>query len=203
MAKIIPFRLPALDASGDVGFEVPVKRDVPTSYHQPKKEPIVLSVMPEQSFPIGHEDLRPLLQRDGLILMSWGIFQDREGKEPHRYLVHWVTSQGKHYHYASDRVVKDMLSEALPQRMGDRYFYRGIHSRWDTWVRCYHADEVADYEYLVAPFDLCKKTIPGFILVLKRFGSTVDFDCVFSLAKSREISSPACQYLENHALEQA
>jgi len=169
---------------------------------RPKKVPIVLTVMPDQSFPVGHTDLRPLLQRDGLILLSWGIIQDWDGIEPNRYIVHWMKSHRPHFRYASTRVLKDELADTTPQRRGDRFFYKGIHSTWDPITHGYHNNNAADYEYLVAPFDLDKDTVPGFIRVLKAYGSTLNFDYNFSLGEAKAQKSQAREYIDKIALAQ-
>jgi hypothetical protein len=193
MTKIIQFRLPAMEASGNVGFETPVKRDTPSPRRQ--KEPIAISVMPEQAFPVGPRDLRPLLQRGGLILLSWAIWEDWYGDESllRRYIVTWLTSQGKALHYATKAVEERDLAAAVPERRGDPLFYRGAYgSRYE--LHSYSDRTIADYLYLTAPFDLGKGTIPGFIRVLKALGSTVDFDHVFSLGAAKK--SLAREYLE-------
>jgi hypothetical protein len=198
---ILEFRLPSSGASGNVGFETPVKRDNPTPRRQ--KEPIVISVMPEQAFPIGHRDLRPLLQRDGLILLSWAIWEDWYGDETflRRYIITWVTSQGKASHYATKPAEEKGLAAAVPERRGDALFYRGAYgSRWD--IHDYSDKKIADYLYLAAPFDLDSKTIPGFVRVLKALGSTMDFDHVFTLGGARKSKSQAQEYLDKLASTQ-
>jgi hypothetical protein len=199
MAKIIQFNLPDRAASGNVGFETPVKRDNPPPRRQ--KEPIAVSVMPEQAFPVGHRDLRPLLQRDGLILLSWAIWENwyDDGGFLRRYIVTWVTSQGKARHYATKAVEEQELAGAVPERMGDVLFYRGAYgSRYD--LPHYSDEMIADYLYLAAPFDLDKKTIPGFVRVLKALGSKVDFDHAFSLGAAKK--SLAQEYLDKLASTQ-
>jgi hypothetical protein len=192
MAKIIQFSPPDQAASGNVGFEIPVKQDNPPPRRQ--KEPIVISVMPEQAFPVGHRDLRPLLQRDGLILLSWAIREDwyGDGSLIRGYIVTWAASQGKPRHYATEAVEEKELAAAVPKRRGDALFYRGAYgNRYD--LHDYSDKAIADYLYLAAPFDLDNKTIPGFVRVLKALGSTVDFDHVFSLRSAKK--SLAEEYL--------
>jgi hypothetical protein len=199
MAKILEFRLPSSDASGNVGFEIPVKRDNPPSYRQ--KEPIVISIMPEQAFPVGHRDLRPLFQRDGLILLSWAIWEDWYGDETflRRYIVTWATSQGKARHYATKAVEERDLQAAVPEKRGDALFYRGAYGdHYD--IHDYSDKKIADYLYFAAPFDLDSKTVPGFIRVLKALGSTVNFDYVFKLGEAKK--SHAQEYLDKLASTQ-
>ena len=175
----------------------PARQELPRR----QKEPIVLSIMPEQAFPAGHRDLRPLLQRDGLILLSWAIWEDWYGDESllRRYIVTWTTSQGKARHYATKAVEENGLAAAVPERRGDPLFYRGAYgSRYD--LHDYSDKAIADYLYLTAPFDLDKDTIPGFVRVLKALGSTVDFDNFFSLGAVKK--SLAREYLEKVASTQ-
>jgi hypothetical protein len=201
MAKIIQFKLPALDASGNVGFETPVKRDNRPPRRQ--KEPITISVMPEQAFPAGHRDLRPLLQRDGLILLSWAIWEDWHGDESflRGYVITWVASQGKASHYATKGVEEKDLALAVLERRADALFYRGAYgSRYN--IHDYSDRTIADYLYFAAPFDLDSKTIPGFARVLKALGSIVDFDHVFTLGEARKSKSLAQAYLDKLASTQ-
>jgi hypothetical protein len=182
MGKIIPFRLPCSDESI---YKPPA---------QHKKQPIVITVMPDQKFPIGHIDFRPILQRDGLILMSWALWLDWDEDQSYKqvYVVNWLASQGKYRLYATKGVYKERLDKAVPERDGDLYFYRGLYGRHYS-LKSYRDIEAADYVYLVAPFDLCKKTIPEFIQLLRSTGSNADFDYVFSLEK--ESLSQARAYL--------
>jgi hypothetical protein len=198
MAKIIPFRLPDRTASGYVGYETPVKRDNPPPPRQ--KEPIIISVMPGEPFPIGHKDLRPLLQRDGLILLSWALWEDWNGSGNllQRYIVTWVASKGRNMRYATRAIQGKELEKAHPERRADAFFYKGIYGDYYTANRDHISDwRVADYLYLAAPFDLNGKTIPGYIQVLKAQGSTVDFNHEFTLTKT--LKSNAQVYLEKLA----
>jgi len=86
------------------------------------------------------------------------------------------------------------LNEAVAQRRGDRYFYRGLYGNWGD-LQYYTDSETADYVCLTAPFDLSKQTIPGFIQILKSLGSTVNFDYAFSLGESQKVRSAAQYYL--------
>jgi hypothetical protein len=199
MAKIIQFQLPSRDTSGNGGFKTPAKGDNPPPRRQ--KEPVVISVMPDEAFPAGHRDLRPLLQRDGLILISWARWEDWYGDESflRRYIVTWATSQGKARHYATKAVEEKNLAAAVPERRGDPLFYHGAYgSSYDP--HHYSDKMIADYLYFAAPFDLTRETIPGFIGALKALGSTVDFDHVFTLGAAKR--SLAREYLEKFASTQ-
>jgi hypothetical protein len=196
MAKIIQFRLLSSAASGNVGFKTPVKRDNPPPRRQ--KEPIVVSAMTEQAFPTGHRDLRPLLQRDGLILISWAIWEDWYGDETflRRYIVTWAASQGKTRHYDTKEAEERDMASAVPERKGDMLFYRGAYGdRYD--IHDYSDKAIADYLYFAAPFDLTMKTTPGFIRVLKALGSNVNFDYVFTLGGAKK--NQAQEYLDRLA----
>jgi hypothetical protein len=200
MGKIIQFRLPDRTASGYTGYKTPVKPK-PAVPPKPKKEPIIVSVMPEQAFPVGHRDLRPLLQRDGLILMSWAIWEDWYGDETllRRYIVNWVTSQGKARRCATKALEEKDLASAVPERKGDPLFYRGAYGRVYANDLHYYTEGTADYVYLAAPFDLTQKTIPSFIGVLKALGSTVNFDITYNLTQERAKRNEARKYLEKIA----
>ncbi|GHV79778.1 hypothetical protein AGMMS49944_15690 [Spirochaetia bacterium] len=203
MAKIIQFRLPPplshpyyeRNASQVTAYGNPVK---PPPV-QPKKEAISISVMPDQAFPAGHQDFRPLLQRDGLILMSWARWEDwlYDGSFLRRYIVTWVSAAGGSCrHYAADGISEEKMAEAVPHRRADPYFYRGLRGRsYD--VRDYFDKNIADYVYLTAPFDLTRNTVPGFIKVLKALGYTTDFDFTYTLTQERNRQSQAQNYLNN------
>jgi hypothetical protein len=185
MGKIIEFRLPDRTSGGYVGYETPVKRKpVPLPPQEPKKEPVIISVMPDEAFPIGYEDFRPLLQRDGLILLGWLRWEDLEGDGPH-YVVHWLAVvSGKHY--ATHFLTKNELKTANPQRQG-RFMLEQI--KWQGRID-------ADYICFVAPKRMRRGEVPGFIQELKAAGSTVDFDFYYSIDRIKKIQF-AEAYLES------
>jgi hypothetical protein len=155
--------------------------------------------MPGESFPIGHRDFRPLLQRDGLILLSWALWEDwgGGGNLLQRYIVTWVASKGRNMRYATRAIPGKELERANPERRADALFYKGRFGDYFTANHDHIPDRiVADYLYLAAPFDLNGKTIPGFIRILKALGSTVNFDITYSLTKERAKRSEALNYLE-------
>jgi hypothetical protein len=199
MAKILQFRLPSQSVPGNTGFKSPVKRGNPPPPR--RKEPVVISAMPDQPFPVGHEDFRSLLQRDGLILMSWARWEDWAANETfeQRYIVTWAASKGKARHYATKPITAAELAAAAPERKADALFYRGAYGdRFD--ILEYANKFIADYLYLVAPYDLTQATIPGFIQVLKAYGSTADFDREFTLGAARK--NEAREYLKKFASTQ-
>jgi hypothetical protein len=213
MGKIIQFRLPALDASGNVGFEIPVRREAepprvidainwhtrtfdsrqakswePDPPKKPPEEPIAISVMPEQVFPIGHQDFRPVLQRDGLILLGWSRWEEVRADGP-CYVVHWLSvCNGRRY--ATHFLTGAELETANPQRKGS-YFLDMI--KWNDRME-------ADYIYFVAPERISKEEIPGLIERLKAMGVTVDFTFHYSMDRVRKIQF-AKEYLQAGELQ--
>jgi hypothetical protein len=188
---------PIEDQGTKQGNIPPLPQPKPAVPAKPRKEPIIISVMPEQAFPIGHQDLRPLLQRDGLILLSWALWEDWNGGGNllQRYIVTWVATGRRSMRYATCAIPGKELEKANPERRADAFFYKGIYGNyWWATSNYLTDDRVADYLYLVAPFDLDGKTIPGYIQVLKARGSTVDFDYEFTLTKT--LKSNAQVYLE-------
>ena len=152
MGKIIPFRQSYTAVSGYPRYKTSVEQGKSA---RPRKEPIIITVMPDQPFPVRHEDLRPFLQRDGLILMSWARWEDWEGDGSllQRYVVNWLASSGKYHHYASGPVERKSISEVFPSRRGDPHFYRGLYGKHFN-LEYYGDEDTADYVYLTAPFDL-------------------------------------------------
>jgi hypothetical protein len=183
MAKIIEFRLPDRTAGGYVGFETPVKRE-PDPPKRPSKEPIVISVMPEKAFPIGHQDFRPVLQRDGLILRGWSRWEEVAYDGP-RYVVHWVSVCNGRL-YITHFLTGAELETAKPQRQG-RYLLDRV---------CWNDHVEADYIYFPAPERLSPAERPGFIQRLKAAGVTVDFSFHYSMDRIKKIQF-AEQYLES------
>jgi hypothetical protein len=176
MAKIIEFRLPDRTSGGSVGLETP-----------PKKEPIIMSVMPGQEIPAGHKDFRPILQRDGLILLGLSRWEELPGAGPH-YVVHWLSIGTKCRHYATSFLTRDELKNANPQNKG-RYLLEDV--RWYDGGKYIEAD----YIYFFAPRRLCRAEVPGFIQELKAAGVTVDFDFHYSMDRVKKIQF-AKEYLE-------
>jgi hypothetical protein len=150
--------------------------------------------MPDKAFPVGHQDFRPILQRDGLILLGWSRWEEVRVDGP-RYVVHWVAvCNGRHY--ATHFLTGAELETAKPQRKG-RYCLEMI--KWDDHIE-------TDYIYFVAPERLRRAEIPGFIERLKAAGVTVDFDFPFSMDYVKKLEFAAalqeckavssCSYME-------
>jgi hypothetical protein len=66
---------------------------------------------PEKRLPESVPDFRPLLQRDGLILLSW---DKRTSELGERYTAYWVTSAGTCRYYASKAMDRRSFAEAEP-----------------------------------------------------------------------------------------
>jgi hypothetical protein len=193
MAEIINF----LEAKQALELRA-VKREIlretaqkPAAAPVPRKKPLVISALPGEPLSPEYPDFRPLLQRDGLILLSWARWDN------HRSYglccrVNWVKSCGKYYHYSTGFIYdfwtdKD-LAGVVPSIRGDNRYRDGIAGRnlYETDIKHIPDSNIADYVFLAAP-DLNAATIPLFIEKLKQAGSTVDFDFDFSLAKVKEL----------------
>ena len=147
----------------------------------PLKQAKIFSALPGEPLPADYPDLRPLLQRDGLILLSWAIWTRHEAYG-RCFRVNWIKSYGKHRIYASNFVYESDLPSVVPARSGDPSWQKGIAG-----TSSYITDSnIADEAYLAAP-DLNAMIIPPFIKLLRAAGVTVDFEYEFSLGKAREI----------------
>jgi len=148
----------------------------------PKKKAVVISALPGEPVPAEYQDLRPFLQRDGLVLLSWAVWNDHKEYGP-CYRVNWGKSCGKHSRYCSSFTDEAFLSEVMPVRNGDFNWREGIAgtSAWN-----YSEKDIADIVFLAAP-KLTGREIPSFVRLLKAAGVTVDFDYDFSLGKAKEI----------------
>ena len=67
--------------------------------------------VPEMLLPPGIHDFRPLLQRDGLILLAWDKRMTEMGE---RFTAYWVTSTGIPRYYASKHYAQNDFSSARP-----------------------------------------------------------------------------------------
>jgi hypothetical protein len=153
-----------------------------------RKRPLVISALPGETIPAEYPDLRPYLQRDGLILLSWARWGNYR---PFGlcYRVNWVKSCGKACRYASyfiTDISDKKLSEVMPSRYGDLKYREGIigsraiDTEWAT------NEYIADIVFWAAP-DLSALTRPLFIQKLQEAGSAVNFDFDFSLGKAKEL----------------
>lgn len=153
-----------------------------------RKRPLVISALPGETIPAEYPDLRPFLQRDGLILLSWARWGNYR---PFGvcYRVNWVKSCGKCKRYCSGFItdISDKrLSEVMPGKHGDLKYREGIMGRNLTDVGYVTSERIADIVFLAAP-DLSALTRPFFIQKLKEAGSAVNFDFDFSLGLAKEL----------------
>jgi hypothetical protein len=163
------------------------RRDTPPEpekpYTGPTKRPLIVSALPGEPIPPEFPDFRPFLQRDGLILLGWSRW-DREELGV-CYRVNWVKSTGTLHSYSSGGFIYDIsnereMSKYMPSRNGDTFWRDGIAGRPFSLINI-HNEDVADYVFVCAPWDLNRRTIPGFIGKLKASGIMVDFDFPYSM----------------------
>jgi len=138
---------------------------------------LYISALPWETIPDIYEDLRPYLQRDGLILHSWSqwnchkIYGDC-------YSVTWIKSSGKTRRYCTGILydVSDItdFQDIMPRRIA--YSSLTLNNN----------GEIADTVFYAAPENLHSKTISPFVQRLKYCGITVDFDYDFRLDKISE-----------------
>ena len=133
----------------------------------------VIVVPPGKSAPQDVPDYRDLLQRDGLILLSW---DSRKTEIGDRYTVYWVTSAGPPRFYASKQFKEEDIYLALPARKS--YAAEdGID---------FYGQEAPAYIVHVAPELMKSNPKHGelrltHIDVLKVFGSKIDFEYKYLL----------------------
>jgi len=137
-----------------------------------------LSAMPGKTLPDGLADYRPLLQRNGLILLSWDKRITEMGE---RYTAYWVSSSGIPRFYAS----KAMLSDDFPYARPDHKSYAaedGIE---------FYGQQAPVYIAHVAPELMMSNPHHAelrltHIQILKEQGSTVDFNYKYLLKTDKE-----------------
>ena len=156
--------------------------------------PGCLSAMPGKALPDGFTDYRPLLQRDGLILLSWDKRITEMGE---RYTAYWVTSAGISRFYAS----RALASEDFPAARPDHKSYAaedGIE---------FYGQEAPVYVAHVAPELMMNNPRHGelrltHIQTLKDQGSTVDFTYKYLLktekGKNRDTSCKKTKGINQH-----
>ena len=124
--------------------------------------------MPGNPLPSGVHDYRPVLQRDGLILLAW---DKRNTETGDRYTAYWVTSAGIPRFYASGPLVQKDFAFARP--------YRKSYAAEDGID--FYGQEAPAYIVHVAP-ELMKSNPrhrelrSAHINLLKKLGSKVNFN---------------------------
>jgi hypothetical protein len=176
-------------------------------YTGPTKRPCIVSALPGETIPPEFPDFRPLLQRDGLILLGWSRWDlepcEYLGKGP-CYTVDWITSaSNRHYRrYNAGFIFQEEIGVAKPDSSGGPYFFQGIRGKpFD--LKYVKDKDVADYVFACVPWDLNRRTIPGFIEELKAAGVTVDFDFPYSMDYMKKLEFAAalqeCKVVSPHA----
>ena len=105
LSNIIPFPKPGL-------FTTRSSKADPVNFRAAKfrgSEPYLAK--PGKPLPANITDFRPLLQRDGLILLSWDMRKTEMGD---LYTAYWVTSTGIARYYASKPLSQDDFISARP-----------------------------------------------------------------------------------------
>ena len=151
-----------------------------------EKSFVPLLARPGMSLPPNIEDFRPLLQRDGLILLAWDMRITEKGN---RYTAYWVTSTGVFRYYASK-----------PHSFEDFYSARPHH-------KSYAAEDGIEFYgqkppvYLVhAAPDLMmsnprhKDLRTDYIKTLKSQGINVDFNYEYLLKAEKNRNMRAKRY---------
>ena len=136
-------------------------------FRLPEKKIVTIEVMPGEPLQEGYADYRLLLQRDGLILLAWALWDDK-------IKVVWCSSGRKRiYKYHSWVDSEAELSTICPERR----YRKG----------CYHkTNGNPDYIVYAAPPDLSSNTIDAFIAKLQEAGVTVDFNFKFTLGEQKK-----------------
>ena len=139
--------------------------------------------MPDKPLPSCIHDFRPLLQRDGLILLAWDMRITEAGE---RYTAYWITSAGTPRFYAS----KPHSSEDFFLARPDRKSYAaedGIE---------FYGQEAPAFMVHVAPELMKSNPRHGeqrqtHIQILKHYGCNVDFNYRYLLTtvKKRRLAS--------------
>jgi hypothetical protein len=166
--------------SNIIPFPKYTEKAAPVREFQLVKYPFLVPILakPGHVLPDTIPDFRPLLQRDGLILLSW----DRrltEGGE--RFTVYWVTSSGVCRYYASPALDRKAIATACPVRKsyaaedGIEFYGQGepsyvVHVAPELMMSC------SDHENLR----------PEHIRRLKALGVTSDFDYRFVLTREKK-----------------
>jgi hypothetical protein len=131
-----------------------------------KKKPVIIEVMPGATLPNGYTDYRQYLQRDGLILLAWEIYDDE-------WKIVWCTANRGMMKYQAWVADESGFSAICPE---SRY-HEGRHS--------YCTGEAPEFIIYTAPPDLTANTRNAFVAKLRATGVSVNFDYEFSLGKQK------------------
>jgi hypothetical protein len=170
------------------------EREMKRERHIPEKKALVISTLPGETIPPEYPDFRPFLQRDGLILLLWAVWENYNGEGLH-YRINWIKSCGKAMSYAdfwtidSNSDIDKMLAESYPDRRGDFYYKEG---------RINFLREVADTVFICAPrFNIHTRSL--YIEKLKKAGVNINFDFDYNLGYAKELEfKKQMQIIESH-----
>jgi hypothetical protein len=133
-----------------------------------EKETDIIEVMPWESMPEGYQDYRPLLQRDGLFLYAWTIWEDGS------IVATWKNTSGKMRTCSSLHCREESLESIIPMKIG----CCRIGSAWDY-------NECPDIAVFTAPMDIRYYERDAFLVKLRESGVTNNFDYHFTIAKQK------------------
>jgi len=149
----------------------PQEKEVPKPLRNEKKKPIIIEAMPDKPLPKNYPDYRLLLQRDGLILFSWEIYDDV-------IKIVWLTSNGAMRKYQVETDDESELATISP-----KYKYRnGLR---------FYPGEVPDFIIYTAPPEITVNLRDTFLAMLKDSGVSVNFDYEFTLGKQKAVREMA------------
>jgi hypothetical protein len=134
---------------------------------------------PGEALPRSIPDYRALLQRDGLILLSWVKKHTEMGE---RYTAYWVTSQGINRYYASGDLEAEQFVFAVPVRKS----YAA-----EDGIDFYGQNNPAYIVHVAPNLMMGKRQLtderPEHIKKLKGLGMEADYSYPFLLTKKRTI----------------
>jgi len=155
-----------------------------TPCRKPYKPHLLIPLLaePGRPLPSGTPDFRPVLQRDGLILLAW---DKRDTERGELYSAYWVTSTGISRYYASKPLPRHEFSFACP----DHKSYAaedGIE---------FYGQTAPSYIIHVAPELMMSNPRHGelrtaHVNALKLQGAKVDFDYKYSLRTDKNRNPP-------------
>jgi len=137
----------------------------PKPFKKENKKPEIFEVLPWQKLPEGYMDYRPLLQRDGLILYAWELYNEK-------IRIIWLTSASRIMRKYQAEVDNEKDMQTLTP-----------DSKFDT--DHWNHKPKPNFIIYVAPEHLTRDTRNAFITKLKEEGSTVNFKYEFSLGRQK------------------
>jgi len=132
--------------------------------------------------PDGIPDLRLLLKRDGLILLSWKVMKTI----PRKHDVFWVTKTGKRYTYAAQSVLENDLESAMPNKW--KYIFPYLPTTvWPGWRP--PDESIISYWVYVAPENIIRAypdPRPEYIKGLEALGINLGLDIKFRITDQQK-----------------